>query len=175
MFTTAFWIDGPWRGRLGVSPRPRGGDWLADELAAWRSAGIEVVVSLLESEEAAEKGLEQESQLASDSGIEFHSLPIPDRFVPGSTLDFQLLLERLHSKLNDGKTIVVHCRQGIGRSGLVAICLLLRAGENLNEAVRRASSARSVSVPETEEQLAWLRANAEKIARGPQSKGDVLK
>jgi len=48
-----FWIPGPWRGRLAVATRPRGGDWLADEAAGWRRAGLDVVVSLLENEEAA--------------------------------------------------------------------------------------------------------------------------
>ena len=48
MPTKVFWVDGPWRGRLGILPRPRGGDWLRDETMAWREAGLDVVVSLLE-------------------------------------------------------------------------------------------------------------------------------
>ena len=45
-----YWIVGPWRGRLAIAARPRGGDWLDDELSGWRQAGIDVVVSLLENE-----------------------------------------------------------------------------------------------------------------------------
>ena len=50
-----FWIDDPWpyTGRLAIAARPRGGDWLQDELASWRDvlgAGG-VVVSLLTAEE----------------------------------------------------------------------------------------------------------------------------
>src|SRR5579859_3181305 len=107
MFTTPFWIDGPWRGRLGVSPRPRGGDWLADELAAWRSAGVDIVVSLLESEEAAEVGLEEEARQANTNGMEFQSFPIPDLCVPGSLPELQGLLDKLDPKLSQGKTIVI--------------------------------------------------------------------
>ena len=40
-----FPVAGPWTGRLGIVPRPRGGDWLADEAIAWRDAGINMVVS----------------------------------------------------------------------------------------------------------------------------------
>lgn len=159
MFTKPFLVNGPWAGRLNVSPRPRGGDWLEDELKAWREAGVDVVVSLLECEEVSEKSLVREEQLANASGMEFRSFPIVDRGVPRSLPELQELIDDLSSKLKDGRTVVVHCRQGIGRAGLVAICLLLRGGLPLMEAVREVSSARGLSVPETEEQLGWLRAH----------------
>ena len=44
-------IPGPWRGRLAIVPRPRGGDWLEDQVRGWRALGIGVVVSLLVSQE----------------------------------------------------------------------------------------------------------------------------
>mgnify|MGYP001559862623 FL=1 len=68
-----FWVPGPWRGRLGLLPRPRGGDWLGDETTAWREAGIDVVVSLLQREEEEQLVLESEAAAASASGIEFRS------------------------------------------------------------------------------------------------------
>jgi hypothetical protein len=46
-----YWIPGPWLGRLAMAPRPRGGDWLADEIASWRHAGLNAVLSLLTPEE----------------------------------------------------------------------------------------------------------------------------
>ena len=62
MQAQVFWVEGPWRGRLGILPRPRGGDWLGDETAAWRAAGVDVVVSLLEAEEEAQLILEGEAE-----------------------------------------------------------------------------------------------------------------
>jgi hypothetical protein len=47
MAANVFWVPGPWRGRLGIVPRPRGGDWLSDEMRAWLETGIDAVVSLL--------------------------------------------------------------------------------------------------------------------------------
>ena len=82
MRTKVFWVDGPWRSRLGILPRPRGGDWLRDETATWREAGVDVVVSLLEPEEAAQLVLEGEAAAAAESGIAFRLFPIPDRGVP---------------------------------------------------------------------------------------------
>ena len=81
-----FWIPGSWPGRLAIAARPRGGDWLADEAKGWQRAGIDMVVSLLESGEAAQLDLLDERSAAEDSGIRFVSFPIPDRGVPASTL-----------------------------------------------------------------------------------------
>ena len=71
MHTKAFWVAGPWRGRLGIVPRPRGTEWLDDETRAWREAGIDVVVSLLEPAEEADLGLASESASATASGLSF--------------------------------------------------------------------------------------------------------
>ena len=43
MRTEIFWIDSMPAGRLGIAPRPRGGDWLDDEVEAWRAAGVACV------------------------------------------------------------------------------------------------------------------------------------
>ena len=56
-----YWITGPWRGRLAILPRPRGGDWLEDETRGWRAAGIDAVVTLLEATEESELDLGGES------------------------------------------------------------------------------------------------------------------
>ena len=61
MEAKVFWLAGPWKGRLGIVPRPRGAEWLDDETRAWREAGIDIVVSLLEPEEEAEIALAGES------------------------------------------------------------------------------------------------------------------
>jgi len=63
-----FWIPGPWRGKLAVASRPRGGDWLEDEIKAWQQAGFDVIVSLLEKDEAAQFELGQEGDVAESKG-----------------------------------------------------------------------------------------------------------
>lgn len=40
METEIYWVPGPWPGRLGIIPRPRGGDWLGDEVRSWRASGL---------------------------------------------------------------------------------------------------------------------------------------
>jgi protein-tyrosine phosphatase len=156
MFTELFWIEGPWRGRMAIAPRPRGGDWLEGELKAWRQSSIDAVVSLLEPGEVEDLGLEKERAYCEANGIAFYALPITDRSVPRSHKGAAHLLGTLERELNIGKSIVIHCRQGIGRAGLIAVTLLIEKGLSPAEAVKRVSAARHTAVPETPEQRAWI-------------------
>ena len=84
MWTELYWVDGLWPGKLALAARPRGGEWLEDEMASWRRAGIDTVLSLLTSEEEQDLDLRREAQAAKEKWIKFGSLPIPDRQVPNS-------------------------------------------------------------------------------------------
>jgi protein-tyrosine phosphatase len=147
-----YWLDGPWLGRVALAARPRGGDWLPDEMRNWKSAGIEAVLSLLTPEEEAELSLESEAREVTAHGLNYMSFPIPDRQVPRSEEKLSEVLDKATRELVDGKNIVVHCRQGIGRSGLVAACLLVKSGMSPGAAVDKVSAARGISIPETDEQ-----------------------
>jgi protein-tyrosine phosphatase len=157
MKSELFWVPGPWRGKLGVAARPRGGDWLEDEAGAWHRAGVDIIVSLLEKEEAADLGLAHEGDLAESNGVRFVSFPIPDRGVPASTPDTLALLRDITGALEEGKNVAVHCRQSIGRSGLIAAGVLLTSGIGVDKAIEVVSAARGQSIPETPAQLRWLR------------------
>ncbi len=158
MKTQCYWITGPWPGKLAIVPRPRGGDWLADEVKAWRQAGLDVIVSALLPVETAEFALEDEGNLCRAAGIEFVSFPIPDRQTPASPEKTLELARKLADRLTAGKNVAVHCRQSIGRSSLIAACVLLTAGVDLDEALQRIGAARGCPVPETAEQVRWLKA-----------------
>ena len=71
MRTTFFWIEGPWSGRLAIAPRPRGGDWLEEEVRAWQQSGLNLVVSLLAPEEVAELDLDTHVQGVVAQGNDF--------------------------------------------------------------------------------------------------------
>jgi protein-tyrosine phosphatase len=151
-----YWVPGPWPGRLGVVPRPRGGDWLADEVHSWRASGLDVVTSLLTPDEAVELDLREEEAHSRKEGLEFLSFPIPDYSVPGSRKEMAELVRRLEGALAAGKNVAVHCRQGIGRSSVVVASLLVAAGEKPDEAFRRIEKARGRPVPDTAEQREWV-------------------
>src|SRR6266852_3083596 len=149
MNTQIYWIEGPWPGRLAISPRPRGGEWLEDEIRAWSQSGTDVVVSLLTRDEMTDLDLSNEAELCRASNISFISFPIEDLGVPASRGDALNLITEVECLLVEGHNIVIHCRGGIGRSGLLAASLLVSSGIEPEEAIRRVSAARGVSVPET--------------------------
>jgi protein-tyrosine phosphatase len=156
MWTKLHWVDGPWPGKLALAARPRGGEWLDDEMTAWRRAGVDTVFSLLTHEEESDLDIAHEAAQAKTHGMEFLSFPIPDRQVPDSESRLAKALEKLDKELGAGRNVALHCRQGIGRTGLVAACLLLTKGLDPETAVRRLSAARGTSIPETAEQRNWI-------------------
>jgi len=152
-----YWINGPWPGKLAISARPRGGDWLEDEIAGWRKAGIDAVVSLLTPQENEDLQLAAESGLAQASGLRFVALPVEDRGVPPSWDDAARALAKAGEMLGQGRNVAIHCRQGIGRSGMIAAALLIKCGSAPEDALKVIGEARGLPVPETPEQLAWVR------------------
>ena len=157
MIAKLFSIPGPWSGQLFIVSRPRGGDWLEDEAEAWRTAGLDVVVSLIEQDEAVELGLAGERGAAESRGIRFLSLPTPDRGLPPSRAIALSLLGDIVDLLESGKHVAVHCRQGIGRAGMMATGALILSGAGADAAIKAVSAARGREVPETPEQREWLR------------------
>jgi protein-tyrosine phosphatase len=164
MWTTLYWAQGPWSGKLAVAARPRGGEWLADEIASWQKAGIGTVLSLLTREEEQELDLSGEGREVKKSGMNFMSLPIPDRQTPGSESEVKATIQKLDADLSSGKNVVVHCRQGVGRTGLIAACLLVTKGLSSGAALEAIGAARGVPVPETAEQRRWVERYATSFA-----------
>ncbi len=156
MMSTVFWIQGPWPGRLAIVLRPRGEDTLNDDMRAFQTAGIDTVVSLLQPDEADHLGLKHEERAANDEGMEFVGYPVMDLGVPGARNEFIAVLRSLEERLKLGKNVGVHCRMSIGRAGITSTALLVLGGLRAEEAMRRASAARGVEVPETQGQRYWL-------------------
>jgi protein-tyrosine phosphatase len=156
MWTELHWVNGPWLGRLAVAARPRGDDWLDEELLRWRGAGLDSVLSLLTSEEEHDLGLDGEALKVRAAGMNFLSFPILDREVPTSDVALNKQIEELNRELIAGRNVALHCRQGVGRTGLVAACLLVSTGWDPESAVRALSTARGIAIPETKEQRRWI-------------------
>jgi len=152
-----FEISSQWKGKLYIVARPRGWDWLDDELASLHSAGVDILVSLLEPEEAGQLGLGSEEDAAVGAGLEFLALPVKDRGVPHSRSEFAAAVSRLEADLESGRAVAIHCRQSVGSAGMAAVAILVESGVCVEEAVDSGSTARGVAVPETGEQLEWLR------------------
>jgi protein-tyrosine phosphatase len=77
--------------------------------------------------------------------------------VPASTREALSLFSDVAAALEEGKTVAVHCRQGIGRSGLIAAGVLLTSGMSVDHALEVVGAARGEAVPETPAQLQWIK------------------
>jgi protein-tyrosine phosphatase len=159
------WLSGHWAGKLALAARPRGGDWLPDELESWKRSGVQAILSLLTPDEEQELGLADEAKEAKRIGLRFSSYPIEDRGVPKSEAELGRMLDTVNGSLRAGRNVLVHCRQGIGRTGLVAACLLVKNGMSPGAAVDAVSAARGVAVPETVEQREWIERYAPAFAK----------
>jgi len=146
--------------------RPRGGEELESEVAGWKAAGIGLVVSLLEASEVRELELRAEAQLCADHRVAFRSFPIRDRGTPESTRELSALLAEMESAVRSGQAVAIHCRAGIGRTGLVAGSLLHRLGVPIGEVFHLLSRSRGVSVPDTDAQIQWVQKYARASATG---------
>jgi protein-tyrosine phosphatase len=155
-----YWLPAQWAGKLALAARPRGGDWLEDEIRSWRASSVDTVVSLLTPEEETELSLLAEAANVRTAGMEFISFPIPDRDVPGSQPEFARLITALQLRLTAGKSVLVHCRQGIGRTATVAAGLLIASGQEPEQAFGAIEAARGIPVPETGQQRVWVEAYA---------------
>lgn len=69
-------------------------------------------------------------------------------------------VDDLVARLRHGDDLLVHCAAGLGRAGTTAVCVLVRLGRPLGEAMDTVRSARAMAGPEAGSQLALVRAVA---------------
>jgi predicted protein tyrosine phosphatase len=143
------------QGRLAIMPRPRGGSWLAAELASLKKRGVTDIVSLLPANEVFELQLQEEANISEELCLRFHYHPIGDGALPIQPA-FDEFITALLLSMVQGGFIAIHCKAGIGRSAVVAAALLCRFGVSGNAALEMISNARGYDVPDTDAQLNFI-------------------
>jgi len=146
-----FWLDIPQLGRLAVMPWP-----MPDQFADLKLAGVDVVVSMLEEDEADQLGLGQESDLCAAVDIHFLHLPITDHGIPDAVPPVEVMSKAVRRHLAAGNGVAIHCFAGIGRSPLMIAAVLIDTGYSATEACDVLSAARGMTVPEMDAQYRWL-------------------
>jgi rhodanese-related sulfurtransferase len=138
-------------------------DWLTDQLAVGgrfpcaravqlaREHGIKAVIDLREEEQ-------DDEELLAGAGIQLLLLPTPDlEPVSVSMLEQGVAFARKH--MSDGDKVLIHCQHGIGRSALLALCVLVDHGMEPLAAIGHAKDRRekvSPSPSQFEGWCAWL-------------------
>lgn len=137
------------------------GIWERDleaDMESIRAWGTTCLVTLMEDHEFDQLGVRQLPFKAQELGLTWFHIPIRDVSIP----DFRFherwsgIGLRLMKVLFEGGRVVVHCRGGLGRSGIVAALLLIEAGMNSRSAVDMVREARPGAI-ETVQQEAYVR------------------
>ena len=167
MISKIHWINEERIGEklIGIMARPRGNDWLDDEIKLLKSREIDCLVSLLEKSEEWELGIQEEEEICKKWGIEFISFPIEDVSIPKNEIEFISLAESLGNRIYENKKVVIHCRMGIGRSSILVAAIMIRLGYEGKDVFEIIGKYRNLKVPDTEEQKNWIlsRENALKM------------
>jgi protein-tyrosine phosphatase len=151
--------------RIGTMARPRGNDWLDDEIKWLKIRKIDCLVSLLEQSEQWELGLQNEEEICKKWGIEFINFPIKDVNTPKNEEEFIKLAIKLSNQINENKRVVIHCRMGIGRASILAAAIMINLGLEGSEVFEIISIYRKLKVPDTEEQKDWILSIEEKLKK----------
>jgi ADP-ribosyl-[dinitrogen reductase] hydrolase len=156
-------VETPGNGKIGMTfcpgkqdPHAMTGPWdrdLESDLAAIANWGATALVTLMELHELERLGVSGLGEAAVVQGLDWYHLPIRDVSIPSATFEAEWVDAGrvLRSRLMGGESVVVHCRGGLGRTGLIAARLLVELGEVPVSALQRVRAARPGAV-ETMEQ-----------------------
>ena len=163
-------------GRIGMTIAPGKkidgvyGDWdrdLQQDLRRMKvELGASVLVTLLEPHELELLRIPTLAETAQRLGFEHLELPIPDVGVPSGIERLEELVRRILHAAAAGRTIAIHCRGGLGRSGLVAACCLVALGTQADEAIAVVRATRKGAI-ETPAQEQFVREFAAEIRTRP--------
>lgn len=154
-------------GRLGLTLCPGKKDlpyrWARDlklDLRVVRSWGASAVVTLIEDHEFALLGVEDLGDQIREVGMVWVHLPIRDVDVPDDRFEsgWAAVGPEVHQRLDVGERILIHCRGGLGRTGLVAGLILAERGVAPRDAVLRVRAARQNAIETSEQEKYVLRA-----------------
>jgi ADP-ribosyl-[dinitrogen reductase] hydrolase len=155
-------------GRVGITFCPgkydrhaMSGEWnrdLALDLNMIRDWGAAAVVTLLEPKELALLRVESLGEEVQRRNMLWFHLPIVDVSIPDERFEqaWDLAGEELRSILRSGSNVLVHCRGGLGRAGMIAARLLVELGMDPAEAIAHVRAVRPGAI-ETREQERFVR------------------
>ena len=154
-FTIAMLAAPP--GRIGLCRLPGRSGALAADVSAIVAWSPTIVVSLAEAAEMEALGAAGLPGRLEASGLRWRHFPIADFGAPEPAAEdrWRALADELHGALDAGRRVLIHCRGGLGRSGMVAARLIVERGADAAEAIARVRADRPGAV-ETEGQEVWV-------------------
>lgn len=136
-------------GVLGLSPMPSGAQ-AKEVLQDWQP---DVVVSLTST---AEIDAFEAGEVLQGGTWRWEHHPIEDFGTPDLAFEetWPALANDLLAQVQDGARVLVHCRGGCGRSGMVVLALMVAIGREARQALGELRAKRPCAV-ETDGQMVW--------------------
>ncbi len=141
-------------GSIGLCRMPGRGGGLAEDIAIVAAWSPRLVASLTEAKELAAHGAGGLGEALRTQGIAHRHCPIVDYGAPEAGGVWDALAAELHGALDCGGRVLLHCMGGCGRSGMIALRLMVERGEAAQAALARLRAVRPCAV-ETDGQMAW--------------------
>lgn len=141
-------------GQLFIMPKPSG-EWLQEDIQHYRTMGADTIISMLEIEEISELSLQNEDDICVYNKLDFINFPIMDRGLPDRDA-FKILVRTITKRLRKNEGVAIHCRAGIGRSGILVCCALALLIGSTDNAIEIVTQAHGVAVPDTQEQREFI-------------------
>ena len=155
-------LPGEIAGQLWLSAMPGRDAPLDAVFSAMIAAKVARIVCLCTADELATKSPGYARTLAQSAApAPVSTLPVPDYSVPPDGPAFVRLAHELATDLARGKAVLIHCAAGIGRTGTMAICVLVASGLPLKTA--QGIVATAGSGPETAAQQAFVEVSARQL------------
>lgn len=105
-----------------------------------------VFVSLIRNSEMVALKIPHLFQEVEKRGMESIHFPIKDKWIPNSMDGLIALVDTLIQRLKAGKTIIIHCNGGKGRSATVAVAILIGLGKKVQNSIEVVRKARSGTI-----------------------------
>ena len=147
-------------GKHGASQRYPGRVYRRDldtDLATLLATGIGYLMLLVDNEELARWGDPSIVERGRSMGITVDRRPLRDGTAPAAAREMDELLDALAAARDVGDAAVA-CMGGVGRTGTVAACALVRAGWSAAAAIDRVRAVRHPTAVETPAQVTFVRA-----------------
>jgi len=123
-------------------------DRIENDLQCISNWGASVIVTVLDMNEIATLGVTALPARIVARDIVWLHLPMSNNLLPEEIFEEKwcLIRDKLLHFLQQGERILIHCKEGIGRSALVAVRLLIEAGIDTDSAIRAVRKARPGSL-----------------------------
>ena len=126
---------------------------LTEDVKTISSWNAKAVLTLMEKKELERFGVANLGEVIAQHRIDWYHLPIQDMSIPDKRIEenWSVISEGLRLIIKSGGNILIHCRGGLGRSGMIAALILVELGWSPEAAIQKVREVRPGAI-ETRDQ-----------------------